>query len=48
MRDDRLVIDVSFDEQRGYVGTHADLRSPVDGPFAQRASTEDRDADASG
>jgi hypothetical protein len=33
MRDDRLVIDVSFDEQRGYVGTHADLRSPVDGPF---------------
>ena len=29
MRDERLEVSVTFDERRGYVGTHPDLRAPV-------------------
>jgi hypothetical protein len=29
MRDDRLEVSVTFDERRGYVGSGAELRSPV-------------------
>jgi hypothetical protein len=29
MRDDRLMVRVTFDEQRGYVGSAPELRQPV-------------------
>jgi hypothetical protein len=29
MRDDRFEVSVTFDERRGYVGSHPELRSPV-------------------
>jgi hypothetical protein len=29
MRDDRLMVSVTFDERRGYVGSSPELRSPV-------------------
>jgi hypothetical protein len=29
MRDDRLMVSVTFDERRGYVGSSPDLREPV-------------------
>jgi hypothetical protein len=29
MRDDTFEVSVTFDEQRGYVGFHPELRSPV-------------------
>jgi hypothetical protein len=29
MRDEGLEVSVSFDERRGYVGSHPELRSPV-------------------
>jgi hypothetical protein len=42
MRDDRLMVSVTFDEKRGYVGTAAGLHLPVValslGAFAVRSS----------